>query len=173
MLRLIGLIKSYRDLWELPTWSWLIIVPYFLIFYYSHRTIYKKKRVKKSRRSRRRSRKLGNVIYVLEDLFPNSRSGASDDHPMLPVSLFGIVSGILCHPISSHTTSNHLNDRRWSYLSNYDIPSNRQSKLTTFQPLIRPMLAHRGAQHSRVGYPGWEAKNIQLGISYSLSNLDP
>lgn len=59
---------------------------------------------------------------------------------------------------------NHLNGRRWRYLSNYDTPSTRQSKLTTFQPLIWPVLAHRGAEHTRVGYPGWEAKNIQVGL---------
>lgn len=59
---------------------------------------------------------------------------------------------------------NHLNGRRWRYLSNYDTPSTRQSKLTTFRPLIWPVLAHRGAEHTRVGYPGWEAKNIQVGL---------
>lgn len=111
----------------------------------------------KKKTRRRLSQKLGNVIS-------QSRSGAWDHHPMLPVSLFGIVSDILYHLILNHTISNHLNGRRWRYLSSYDTPSTRQSKLTTFQPLIWPVLAHTGAQHTTVGYPGWEAKNIQVGL---------
>lgn len=82
---------------------------------------------------------------------------------MLPVSLFGIVSDILCHLISNHTIR-IISTVEDEDLSNYDTPSTRQSKLTTFRPLIWPVLAHRGAQHTRVGYPGWEAKNIQVGL---------